>query len=163
MKDTRVKKSIDSKFVPVALWFGTSTALIAAFIITIWSQTFSSLSEAGSLIPALFWSFLSGALISGWIWRTPTAHASLYSSYPIAALQGALVVPVSLLVALVWSVLVGLVIGGPQSIEDILQALGIITFLVISSMGIHILLLSALSGIGYAFIWKRKNQKNSRS
>lgn len=120
---------------------------LAALILLSLSEYVSSVM----VVPALGWSFALGTVVGVVIWHVP-----LVSSAVPAAIRGALIGPLSLLAALASSTIADAVLGNLKEIEDIWLAPRMIAYLVTFALGFPIVILSALSGMVYAFIEKTR-------
>lgn len=134
-----------------ALWFGASAAIQAVLIVGFWSVIVPSTAY----VPALFWGFLSGAIVGVLIWHVPVAHTLTFQSYSAAALRGGVIGPLSLLTALLSDTLFEYLAGNLKDIEDLSQITGEIVFAVVHSLGVPIVFISTMSGIGYAFVHRK--------
>src|SRR5258706_9646887 len=99
-----------TSIVATAVWFGFTAMFLTGLILFFWRLLISRVTYA----PALAWSFALGAVVGVLIW-----HAPLFSSasYKTAAIRGALIGPLSLVAALISSMVVDNLLG-VQEIHD---------------------------------------------
>lgn len=134
-----------------ALWFGASAAIQAVLIVGFWSVIVPSTVY----VPALIWSFLSGAIVGVLIWHIPASHTLSPLSYSTstAGLRGGIIGPVSLLIAFLSDTLFDYLAGNLNNIENLSEITGMIVFVVALSFGVPIVLFSIMSGIAYSSVY----------